>query len=271
MRRPHSGGSPGRRTSDLRAGGVGAGALGGDRPLRQACLRHGRGAGSAGRPRAARSAGASVAVGYRSRSEDAEETAARSAVGGQAVTLVGSADPEVATRAVEQQSPHSRTRHRHRQSRRLVGDERRSPDGARAVGRHAQRQPRRGVLRLPGAIPPVGGRPHGAGVVHRRPGGERSTPHAATKGAIQSLTKSLALSCAADHGELRRARVVDTEMCERPFGREAEAGSGRSRRTYPWVAWRARGYRGSHRVSVLRPGAHITVRSSMSTGSVLCG
>jgi len=176
-------------------------------------------------------AGASVAVGYRSRGEDAEETtAAVRRSGGQAVSVQGDlTDAEVARRVVE--------------------------DAVRALGgldilivnhgiwladdaalaqmaleqwaatRSANLDAVFYVCRA--AIPRLsaGGRIVLVSSTAGQRGEALHADYAATKGAIQSLTKSLAVELAP------RITVncvapgwVDTEMCERPFGRDAGSG-----------------------------------------------
>jgi len=176
-------------------------------------------------------AGASVAVGYRSRGADAEETtAAVRRSGGQAVSVQGDlTDAEVARRVVE--------------------------DAVRALGgldilivnhgvwladdaalaqmtleqwaatRNANLDAVFYVCRA--AIPRLsaGGRIVLVSSTAGQRGEALHADYAATKGAIQSLTKSLAVELAP------RITVncvapgwVDTEMCERPFGRDAGSG-----------------------------------------------
>ncbi len=176
-------------------------------------------------------AGASVAAGYRSRQEDAEETtAAVGRSGGQAVSVGGDlADPEVARRAVEDV-----VRALGGLELLIVNHGVWTPDDAPLAQLSLAQWTATRAANLDAvfyvcraAIPRLS--PGGRIVLVSSTAGQRGeafhADYAATKGAIQALTKSLAVELAP------RITVncvapgwVDTEMCEKPFQRERGKG-----------------------------------------------
>jgi len=185
-------------------------------------------------------AGASVAVGYRSRKEDAEETVkAVGRTGGRAVSVAGDlGDPAAAARAVEEA-----VRALGGLELLIVNHGVWTPDDAPLAQLSLEQWTATRAANLDAvfyvcraAIPRLsaGGRIVLVSSTAGQRGEAFHADYAASKGAIQALTKSLAVELAP------RITVncvapgwVDTEMCEKPFQRERGKGKGDIEATIP--------------------------------------